>query len=324
MKAFEHVNATSAAGVPALLGQDGRARPMAGGTDLLTELKLGIIAPDRLVNLKTIPGLDEIRFDESNGLRLGALATLMAIGDNPVVQERYPMLAQAILRAASPQLRNMGTIGGNLNQHSRCWYYRGPFHCWLKGGQMCYARDGENAHHAILGGMPCNTVQPSDPATALIALGAEVRVMGQGGERTLPLEQFFQLPKVGSRMLTVLAPAEIVTEIAVPVPAAGSRGTFLKAMDRQVWAFALASVAALLTLDGGTVREARLVLGGVAPRPWRVPDAEAALQGGRLDEAAIERAAEQSVAGAKPLAHNGYKVPLVKGLVREALRPLRS
>jgi xanthine dehydrogenase YagS FAD-binding subunit len=323
MKNFEHVNAASVESALSSLGQDGRSRVIAGGTDLLTELKLGIIGPDRLINLKSIPGLDGIRFDESSGLRLGALATLTAIAAKDIVQERYHALYRAISLAASPQLRNRGTIGGNLGQDSRCWYYRGPFHCWLKGGAVCYARDGENAHHAIFGGGPCYTVHPSDPAPALIALGAEVSIMGIEGERTLSLEKLFQKPEEGNRRMTTLKPSEIIVGVQVPTPSASSRGTYLKAMERRVWTFAQASVAAQLTLEGDIVREARLVLGGVAPMPWRVRDAEAALLGKRLEDASIDRAADLCVAGTQPLAHNGYKIPLVKGIVKEGVASLR-
>jgi len=324
MKRFEHVDATSTTGAIRLLGADGHARPIAGGTDLLTELKLGIISPDRLVNLKTIPGLGEIHFDKVRGLQLGAMATLDSIAAHDVVRERYPVLWQAILSAASPQLRNVGTIGGNLCQDSRCWYYRGPFYCWLKGGEICYARDGENAHHAIFGGGLCYMVHPSDLAPALIALGASVRITGPNGGRVVPVEQFFQRPREGARGLTILGQAEIITEVRIPASALGSQGTYLKAMDRRAWAFALASVAVQLTMDGDTVQDVRLVLGGVAPTPWRVPVAEDALRGQPLDNAAIDRVAEAAAAGAQPLGHNYYKVPLVKGIVRQALTALRA
>ena len=323
MKSFEHVNATSVASAIRLLGHDGHGRFIAGGTDLLTILKGRVSAPDRLVNLKTIPGLRQIDFDEASGLRIGGLATLVEIADSDVVRERYPALRRALTSAASPQLRNVGTIGGNFVQESRCWYYRGPHRCWLKGGEVCYARDGENSHHAIFAGGPCFTVQPSDPAPALVALGAQVRIIGPFGERTLPLEQLFQRPREASRQLTILRPGAIVVEVGVPTPPPGSRGLYLKAMGRQTWTFALASVAAQLSLDGDVVREVRLVLGGVAPMPWQVRDAEAALRGQRLDETAIDRAAEAATAGAQPLRHNGYKVHLVAGLVREALAALR-
>lgn len=324
MKRFEHVNAASTAGAVRLLGANGRARPIAGGTDLLSMMKLGIAAPERLVNLKTIPGLDGISFDEIGGLRLGALATLDAIAGHDEVRARYPLLAEAISLAASPQLRNQGTIGGNLAQDSRCWYYRGPFHCWLKGGETCDAKDGENTNHAIFGGGPCYTVHPSDPAPALVALGAEVRIVGPQGERTLALEQLFQTPRDGARRLTALGPSEIVAEIRVPPPAPNSRGNYLKAMERKVWAFALASVAVQVGFDEEFVEGISLVLGGVAPVPWRVLHAEEALLDRTLDDSTIGLAADLAVAGAQPLRQNQYKIALVKGLITQALTALKS
>jgi len=318
MKSFEHVNATSAAGAVSLLAAKETARPIAGGTDLLTQMKLGIVEPDRLVNLKTISRLNSITSGETS-LRIGALATLDSIGSNNVVREIYPALARAIEVAASPQLRNSGTIGGNLAQGSRCWYYRGQFHCWLKGGDVCQAKDGENSHHAIFGGGPCYAVHPSDPAPALVALGAEASIVGPKGERTIPLEDLFQLPHEGSRQLTTLEPQEIITGVRVPAPAEGSKGTYLKAMERKVWAFALVSVALQLVMDGDMVRDARVVLGGVAPRPWRLPQAEKALRNQHKSPAVISEAAELATKGAQPIGHNRYKIALVKAMVTEAL-----
>lgn len=323
MKSFEHVNAASLAAATNLLGQDGHSRPIAGGTDLLTQMKLGIVEPGRLVNLKTIPGLDSITSGES-GLKIGALATLEAIASNRSVRQQYPALFKAIEVTASPQLRNSGTIGGNLAQVSRCWYYRGQFLCWLKQGEACYAKEGVNSHHAIFGGGPCYTVHPSDPAPALIALGAEVSIVGPRGERILPLEELFQLPNQGKRQMTVLEPGEIIIGVHVPAPAPGSRGTFLKAMERKVWSFALVSVALQLVIKGDVVRDARVVLGGVAPKPWRLPQTEAALRGQHITAMVISQAAELAVVGAQPLAHNHYKIALVKGMVAEALSTIRT
>ncbi len=324
MKTFEHVNAVSAQSAVKLLAPDGYSRPIAGGTDLLGQLKLGIVRLERLVNLKSISGLGEISFDEANGLRIGALATLDEIAARDVVRERYPVLFKAISVAASPQLRNFGTIAGNLLQGSRCWYYRGAFRCWLKGGEKCYARDGENAHHAIFSGGPCYTVQPSDPAPALVALGAQATIVGPSGKRVVPVERLFQRPHEGGRTLHAIGPSEVITEVAVPPPAAGSRGTYLKAMERRVWAFALASCAANLTFEGDEVLEARLVLGGVAAVPWRAEAAEAVLRGNRFDVETVDKAAGLAAAGAQPLAHNSYKVPLVKAVVAQALKELAS
>ena len=319
MKNFAHVNATSLAGAVGLLEQKGNSRVIAGGTDLITEMRLGIVAPDRLINLKTIPGMNEILFEEKPGFRLGALATLDEIARNKAVQEHYPILVQAISQAASPQLRNRGTLAGNLSQDSRCWYYRGQFQCWLKGGTICYAKDGENAHHAILGGGPCYTVHPSDPAPALIALKAQIHIHGPHGERSLPLERFFQVPREDSRRLTILEPTEIITQIDIPASPPQSIGTYLKAMDRKVWSFALVSLAAQLTWNGDRISESRLVFGGVAPRPWRRQDIEALLQDQKLDDSTIDRAVRLLRNGEQPLAHNGYKVALSQGLLKEAL-----
>ncbi len=218
MRNFEHINARSAAGAVKLLNTDTSFMPIAGGTDLLTQMKSGIAVPGRLVNLKTIPGLSDIRYDEDEGLELGPLATLDSIMANDAVKKHYPALQQAISLAASPQLRNFGTIGGNLVQASRCWYYRGQFNCWLKGGETCYARNGENSHHAIFGAGACNAVQPSDPAAALVALAADVTIAGPQSKQMMPLERFFQLPHLQSRQLTVLKPGEIILKITVPAP----------------------------------------------------------------------------------------------------------
>lgn len=315
---FEHVNAGSAIKAVNLLNQGGFALPISGGTDLLGQMKLGIIKPDRLVNLKKIQELNFITPTE-NGLDIGALATLDAIANHPVVREQYPVLYKAIEVTASPQLRNAGTIAGNLVQGSRCWYYRGLFKCWLKQGDECFAHDGENSHHAIFGGGPCHTVHPSDPAPALIALGAEVSTLGLHDKRTIPLEEFFQLPSESSRQLTVLEHGEIITGIHIPKPARGSKGTYLKAMERRVWSFALASIALQLELEDNQIREARVVLGGVAPRPWCLPQTEAVLRNQFVSAETISKAAETAVEGAQPLSRNSYKIALVKGLITEAL-----
>jgi xanthine dehydrogenase YagS FAD-binding subunit len=320
---FEHVNARSITSAVNLLNQDGFALPISGGTDLLGQMKLGIIKPDRLVNLKAIAELNTIT-PTANGLDIGALATLDAIANHPVVREQYPVLFKAIEVTASPQLRNMGTIAGNLAQGSRCWYYRGRFKCWLKMGDECFAHDGEHSHHAIFGGGPCHTVSPSDPAPALVALGAEVSMVGLRGKRTMPVEDFFQLPKEASRQLTVLEQDEIITGIHIPEPDRGSKGTYLKAMERKVWSFALASVALQLNLEDNLVKNARIVLGGVAPKPWRLPQVEELLFNQPLSREIINNAAELAVAGAQPLSRNKYKIALVKGIVNEALSSINN
>lgn len=319
MKKFRHADAPDLETAIALLQEEG-AEAIAGGTDLLTEMKAGIRAPELLVNLKPL-GLKGIH-EEDDAVVIGALTTLSELEEHPLVRERFPMLAQAASQAATPQLRNVGTVGGNLCQRVRCWYYRHPYvKCWLKGGEECYAEEGLNHRHAIFGTSPCIAVHPSDLAPALIALDAEVRVVGSEVDGWLPLEEIYRLPDENNRGRTVLGPSDLITEIRVP-QREGSRGVFLKAMERAAWSFALVSVAARIDLDGDRVKEARLVLGGVAGKPWRVRDAEALLQGQALTEELIERVAEAAVAGAQPREHNAYKIPLTRALVRRALREL--
>jgi xanthine dehydrogenase YagS FAD-binding subunit len=267
--------------------------------------------------------MDGINFSEREGLRIGALATIDALANDKTVKERYPLLSEAASSIASPQIRNVATLGGNLTQEPRCWYYRGPQPCWLKGGRMCYAAAGENEHHAILGTGTCNSIQPSDSAPALIALGATAKVASASGERTIPVEELFQKPIEGARRLSALKPRELITSIAIPPPRVGGIGTYTKKMNRHVWTFASVSIAAQLTVNKGTVKDARLVVGGVSSIPWRLGQSETALEGQPLDERTIEKAAEASTQGSRPLKHNGYKVPLTRAVVTETLTTLR-
>lgn len=307
----------------ALPVQDGR-RFLAGGTDLLTLMKADVFSPSMLVDIKRIDDMPHgIEERDDGGVVIGALTTLSEIERHAGLRVRFPALVSAVSQAATPQLRNMATIGGNLLQRPRCWYYRSSlFHCWLKGGDECHARDGENSHHAILGQSPCVAVHPSDAATALVAHGATVRLRGPEGERTIALEDLFREPTDDHRTETLVDPAELVLAVELPSPAAGTRSVYLKAMDRKVWAFALASVAATLTLEDGQITAARLVLGGVAPIPWRAREAEAALAGQAVSVDVLNRAADIALQGAHPLEHNGYKVVLARNLVQKALHGL--
>ncbi|HYO30762.1 MAG TPA: xanthine dehydrogenase family protein subunit M [Thermomicrobiales bacterium] len=295
-------------------------RPLAGGTDLLTLMKADIVSPVLLVDIKRVVELDNRIEDRPDGLVIGALATLSQLEGDPLVRARSTALAEAAAVAASPQLRNMATIGGNLLQRPRCWYYRNPLvHCWLNGGAGCPARDGENANHALFGADPCVAVHPSDLATALVALDAEVRLRGRSGERLLPIGQFFSMPDDDRRTETVLAGDELVVSIRIPPAVPETRSTYLKAMDRKTWAFALVGVAAAVRIDGGRIADARLVLGGVSPVPWRAPEAERLLIGAEPADALFARVADEALVGATPLSDNAYKIPLAKTLVRRAL-----
>ncbi|NIR43881.1 MAG: xanthine dehydrogenase family protein subunit M [Gemmatimonadetes bacterium] len=294
----------------------------AGGIDLLGCLRDGVFTADKLVaiaHLAELRGIDETR---DGGLRIGALTTLSEIAAHPLIGERYTVLSQGAGSAASPQLRNQGTIAGNLCQRPRCWYFRGDFHCLRKGGSMCYAVAGANQYHCIFGGDRCYIVHPSDTAPALVALDARVRIVGPSGQRVVPLDSFFVPPGQDIRRETILEPGDLVVEVLLPPPGMGLRSVYRKVRARGVWDFALAGAAAALTISDGRVTGGRLVLSGVAPIPWRAAEAERALAGSRLDAETIRRAAQACVADARPMTHNGYKVDLVRGVVEETLRSL--
>ena len=329
MKAFEWMSPNTVAeavsalkSAPSPEDADDAARPIAGGQDLLTTMKDYITRPSRVVNLKSIRGLDKITADGKGGLRIGALVTLTQVEENPLVRRNFPGLAEAALSIATPQIRNLGTVGGNLCQRPRCWYFRlEEAVCLKKGGSECFAADGENKYNAILGGGPSYIVHPSDLAPMLVALGGSVSVTGGEGKRIIPLDKFFTLPADGNlRRENVLKNDELITEIQVPASKFAAHSTYLKFKERDSLDFAMASVAAALTLGPNkTVTEARLVLGGVAPIPWRVPRAEAALIGKALSADLLSNAARIALEGAKPLEKNAYKIPLTQTLVRRAL-----
>jgi len=290
----------------------------AGGTDLLGCLRDHVFDIKKMVSISGLKELEGIRTTADGGLRIGALTTITHVAESAFVKERYAGLAQAAEAVASPQLRNQGTIGGNLCQKPRCWYYRGEFRCLRKSGQKCFAVSGENQYHCILGGGPCFIVHPSDTAPALVALDASVRIVGPKGTRSVAVEKFHVLPGADARRETVLGPGEIVTEIVLP-PAQGARSSYRKVRDRAAWDFALAGVALAIQLSGDVVSRARVVLSGAAPIPWRSLEAEQVLIGQKVDGTVASKAAEAALRNAQPLAQNGYKVPLFRGLIEEEL-----
>lgn len=292
----------------------------AGGTDLLGCLRDGVLGAKLVVSMSGVKNLRGIHEASDGGLRIGALTTLTEVSQNTLVRKRYPGLAQAASEVASPQLRNQGTIGGNLCQKPRCWYYRGEFHCLRKGGGMCYAFEGENQFHAIFGSDNiCCVVHPSDTAPVLVALEATVRIVGPRGTRQVPAGRFFVAPRENVESETVLEPGEIVTDILVPRPAPGLVSAYRKVRARRSWDFALAGVALALSFDGEKIRRSRVVLSGVAPIPWRCPSVEETLTGHRLNAETIARASAAALEGAQPLQNNAYKVPLVRGVMEEQL-----
>lgn len=294
----------------------------AGGTDLVGCLRDEVFTARTVVSLSACADLEGIAALDNGGVRIGALTRVAAVAESRLVRERYSVLAEAAGAVASPQLRNQGTIGGNLCQRPRCWYFRGEFDCLRKGGDTCYALAGENQYHCILGGARCYIVHPSDTAPALLSLGASVRVHGPDGSRTVPLQDFYVLPETDVLRETVLRRGEIVSDIMIPAPAAGLRSTYRKVRGRGAWDFALAGVAASLTFQGNTVRDARIVLSGAAPIPWRSTAAEAVVRGQALDAATCRRAAAAAMEDARPLKRNGYKVPLFLGVIEQTLQSL--
>jgi xanthine dehydrogenase YagS FAD-binding subunit len=298
------------------------ARVHAGGTDLLGCLRDGVFSASKLVSLSGLPALRGIAATPTGGLRIGALATLTEIASHPLIRDRYTALQQGAQSAASPQLRNQGTLGGNLCQRPRCWYYRGGYHCLRKGGDNCYAVAGENEHHCIFGGSGCYYVHPSDTAPALVALGARVRLVGPKGTRTIPFHSFFVLPDKDFTRETVLEPGEILTEVLLPAVVEGTKSLYRKVRERASWDFSLAGGAFVVETSKGVVTRASIVLSGVAPIPWRAAAAETLLIGIPLDAANAAAVAAAAVAGADPLSDNAYKVELVRGIVEESLLAL--
>ncbi len=317
MDKFSYVNATSLKQVTSLLSDSGWGEVMmiAGGTDLLSELKEYIETPKTLVNLKTLPGMDGISADAS-GLKIGALTTVADITMHPTIQHHYTVLAQAAASVATPQIRNVGTLGGNLCQRPRCWYYRDEtVSCLKKGGDICYAIDGLSKYHAIFGGDPVYIVHPSDIAPALIALNASLKIAGPEGEKTLKVEEFFTLPAANPFRENVLEPNEIVVEVQVPQPKPNTKSFYLKAREKGAPDFALASVAGVFEMMGKTCQTASVVLGGVAPAPWRSAEAETALTGKMINESVSMKAGAEAVKDAEPMNDNVYKVTLTQNLI---------
>lgn len=321
MKNFKHYNATSLDEAFFLMNEFGeRARFIAGGTDLLGVLKSDIhpVYPEALINLKTILELDFIKEDEGV-LRIGALTRLSDIVRSPLVKEHYPALAEAAESIASPEIRNMGTIGGNLCQENRCWYYRYPhsmggrIQCFRKGKGPCLALKGDNRYHAIIGGKKCFAVCPSDMAIVLSAMDAKIKVSKSTGEREITIGEFY------GTLDHVLEQGEILKEIDVVRPSPDTKQRFLKFRLRESIDFAIVSVAAVFRQTEGICRDARIILGGVSPTPYRAVEAEDALNDRPLDAAVADAVAEAAMSRAKPLSMNAYKIEITKTLVKRSL-----
>ncbi|MBN1849546.1 MAG: xanthine dehydrogenase family protein subunit M [Deltaproteobacteria bacterium] len=322
MKAFHHYNARSIDQALSLIkDHDGQARFIAGGTDLLGVLKDDILPryPLAIINIKTIPGLDEIEEKKDGTITIGALSKLAHVAGSPVIQKHLPALVEAAQAVATPEIRNMGTIGGNLCQDTRCWYYRYPhqmggrIQCFRKGKGPCLALKGDNRYHSIAGGKGCVAVCPSDTAIALVALDARIVIIGPQGEREIPIMDFY------TNMGTILKPDEILKTIIIPPVLAESKQIFLKFTLRKPIDFAVVSVASLIKEEDGMCTDVRIALGAVAPTPVRAYSAEDMLRGNSIDTALAEEAAQQAVKGFKPLSMNAYKIEITKTLIKRSL-----
>jgi len=325
MKPFAYYKVTSIAQAVSLLSKhQQKAAILAGGTDLLGMMKDRLEGPklkmpDFLIDIKGVKDLNYIK-EHKDGLRIGAGTPLSEIVSSDLIAKKYPLLRQAASQVGVPQIRNVGTLGGNLCQKPRCWYYRGKLFqdCFRKGGNDCYAAGGENRYHAILGGANCYMVCPSDLAPALIALNARVEIAASKGNRMVPVEKFYIGPEKDILKETVLTPQELVVAVEIPNPGTMAKGVYLKLKEREAFDFAVVSVAVNLSLKNNLVDQARIAFGGLTPFPLRAAKAEATLKAKRVKDG-ISAACKECMDGAQPLSQNGYKVDAAKGILEEAL-----
>ena len=322
MRPFTYVRPADVTSAVAAMAADEHAKVLGGGTNLLDLMKMGVERPSRLVDVTRLP-LTAVE-EHDGGVRIGAMAKNSDVANHPLIRRAYPVLSEALVAGASPQLRNMATVGGNLMQRTRCYYFYDPSYAECNKrvpGSGCAARAGINRIHAILGASEqCVATHPSDMAVALVALDAVVQVTGRDGSRSIPIGEFHKLPGETPHIETDLHPGELITSIDLPAMPFARRSHYLKIRDRSSFAFALVSVASVLDLDAqGVIRQARIALGGVAHKPWRVPDAERLLIGEQPDAGAYRAAADALLKGAKPLRDNGFKVELVRRSVVRAL-----
>lgn len=323
MREFKIAEPRTAEEVAALLAETTEtAALMAGGTDLLDGLKSGVATAGLVVDLRKVAGLGGIAA-EKEGLRIGAMTRVVELAEDAAVARDYPSLREAALSLATPQLRNVGTVGGNLCQRPRCWYYRDPqVSCRKKGGYNCYAFQGRNKYHALFGGGACFIVFPSDLAPALISLGAAATIGTVKGDKVVPLEAFYALPDVDVTRENILAKGQFLKSVRVPAPKAGQKAAYVKLKERGTWDFALVSAAVAGVVEGGAFKDVTIVMGGVAPVPWRLKKAEDVLRGKRVSGSLVKEAADAALADASPLRENGYKTDLVRAALKEAVMSL--
>lgn len=316
---YQPVDLANALSLAKKFGPDGWR--LAGGQDSYDWFKDRAKRPKAVIDLNGVEELKGIR-EAADGIEIGALTTLTELTQHPLISEKYPLLAAAAGKVASPQIRNVGTLGGNVNQDARCWYYRAGMDCYRAGGNTCYADtpEGMNREHCLFGADRCVAVSPSDTAPALVALDAEMVIVGDGGERVVPAEKFFIGPGIDITRMTVLKPDEILKTVRLPGSWAGARWYFEKVADRNTWDFALVNIAAAMKMTGETIDDIRLVCGGVECIPKRLTVVENIVKGSTRNEETAELAGKSASRGASPLNYNHFKIPLMENLVKRAIR----
>jgi xanthine dehydrogenase YagS FAD-binding subunit len=318
MKSFEWTQPTSVEEAISLTVNGAAIK--AGGVDVLDLMKEHLFQPTRLVDIREIKDLDYIKDDPKEGAKIGPLVSIAKLAEDPAINKRYPLLAHAALRIATPQIRNMATLGGNLLQRPRCWYFRNELtFCRKKGGEKCYAQEGENQYHAIFNNGLCAIVHPSGAATALVAYGARIEITSKDGKREVLLEEFFQPPTVDLHRENTLNPGEIITEIRIPAPSQNTKQHYVKQGEKESFDWPICEVAVLLENDGDTCKKASIVLGAASPIPYRAVESEKALVGKKIDADLARTAARATLKSATPLTLNDYKVPLFENLMTRAI-----
>ena len=323
MPAFELLQPATVDDTLALLDRYKKtAWVLAGGLDTFDWLKDRNKRPEVVVDISGVEELRGVKTTPDGGLEIGAATILSDVVRHPLVREKYPILMQAAELVASPQIRSQGTLGGNISQDTRCWYYRSGWSCYRAGGNVCYADTPTaiNREHAIFNANRCVAVNPSDTAPALIALDAQMVIRSSKGERVVDAENFFIGPAVDITRMTVLEPGDLLTAIRIPATWAGAQFYFEKVRERQVWDFPIVNVAAVFVVSGGKIERSRIAVNAVAAHPMRLASVEAAIAGKPRNEETAKMAGELAVDGAQPLAHNGYKIPLMRNLVKRAIR----
>jgi len=320
MQKFEYIQPSSIKSASKYLRKkNGAAMPFAGGTDLLGLMKDNIFSPKQLVNLKKVDDLNYIKYDETEGLRIGALTKLSDITNSEVIKNKYTALHQAASEVATLQLRNIATIGGNICQRPRCFYFRGEFDCIRKGGDTCFAVTGNNKYHCIVGGGPCYIVHPSDTAVALLAMDAKFKISSGNVEKVVTAKDFFVLPDTDDMKENILEDGDILTEIILPNLSSSSISSYIKVKERETWDFALVSIAGVFNRNGNIIKDGKISFGGVAPAPWVEEEVNKQLENFKVTEESISKLSGIAFKNHDALEMNEYKVILARNLIKKLL-----